>query len=199
MPEPSAFRDSLSFLDRIGLYDVVLPFLLVFVLVFAMLEKTRVFGTERVGEHQYPKRHLNSLAAFVIAFFVVASSKLVETITQISSHAVLLLLIGTLFLLLAGSFQQQKNEGYFLEGGFKTVFLLIMFFGLIFIFLNAIKSGERTWLEIVFGWLRGFTDNVAVSSVVLVLIVVGVMFYIGAVGKDKPSGSGSSGGSGGGH
>lgn len=200
MAEASAFRESLSFLDRIGLYDVVLPFLLVFVIVFAMLEKTRVLGTEHIGEHTYPKRSLNSLASFVIAFFVVASSKLVEIITQISSNVVLLVLAGMFFLLLAGSFQQQKSEGFFLEGKWKTLFLFLMFFGLLFIFLNAIKTRDKTWLAWVFDWLRQFMDNVGVSSVVLVLIVIGMLIYVGAIGGNPSQPSSSGGGSsGGGH
>ncbi len=40
----TVFRSAISFLNDIGLYDVVLPFLLVFTLVFAILEKTKLLG-----------------------------------------------------------------------------------------------------------------------------------------------------------
>ena len=42
----STFREVLLFFEQIGIYDVVLPFLLVFTIVFAILEKTKLFGTE---------------------------------------------------------------------------------------------------------------------------------------------------------
>ncbi len=183
MAEASTFRTSLEFLDKIGVFDVVLPFLLVFTIVFALLEKTKIFGTEKVGGEEYTKKQLNSLAAFVIAFFVIASSRLVEVITKISSNVIVLVLASVFFLLLAGSFHQQKPEGYFLEGKFKALFLIIMFIGLVFIFLNAIKTGEKTWLTHLFDWLRQFSDNVSVSSIILVVVVVAIMYYIGAVGK----------------
>ncbi len=187
MADVSTFRNSLQFLDKIGVFDVVLPFLLVFTIIFALLEKTRVFGTEKVGGEEYTKKQLNSLVAFVVAFFVIASSRLVEVITKISANVIVLALASVFFLLLAGSFHQQKPEGYFLEGKFKGLFMIIMFLGLVFIFLNAIKTGEKTWLTHVFDWLRQFSDNVSVSSIVLVVVVVAIMYYIGAVGKSGSS------------
>ena len=172
------FRGVLKFFDKIGLFDVVLPFLLVFTIVFALLEKTRVFGTEKYGNEEVSKKNLNSLAAFVIAFFVIASSKLVELITQISANVVLLVLASTLFILLAGSFSEQKEKGYFLEGGFKATFMVIMFVGLLAIFLNAIKIGDNSLLEIGLFFIGQFFENVGVASIVLVLAVVGIMIYV---------------------
>ena len=189
MADVSTFRTSIEFLDKVGVFDVVLPFLLVFTIVFALLEKTRVFGTEKVGGEEYTKKQLNSLAAFVIAFFVIASSRLVEIVTKISSNVIILVLASVFFLLLAGSFHQQKPEGYFLEGRFKTLFMIVMFIGLVFIFLNAIETSDgKTWLNLVFDWLRQFSDNVSVSSIVLILIVIAIMFYIGALGSSKSEG-----------
>lgn len=189
MADVSTFRTSIEFLDKIGVFDVVLPFLLVFTIVFALLEKTRVFGTEKVGGEEYTKKQLNSLAAFVIAFFVIASSRLVEIVTKISSNVIVLVLASVFFLLLAGSFHQQKPEGYFLEGKFKGLFMIVMFIGLVFIFLNAIETSDgKTWLNIVFDWLRQFSDNVSVSSIILVVIVIVIMYYIGALGSSKSEG-----------
>ncbi|MBS3133411.1 hypothetical protein J4470_04820 [Candidatus Woesearchaeota archaeon] len=183
MADASTFRGTLDFLGELGVFDVVLPFLLVFTIVFALLEKTRVFGTDKVGDTEYSKKPLNSLASFVIAFFVIASSRLVEIITQISANVVVLILASTFFLLLAGSFHEQKPGGFFLEQGrFRTLFMTLMFFGLAFIFLNAIKTKDKTWLSWIFDWLRQFTDNVSVATVVLVAIVIAFMYYIGAIG-----------------
>ena len=185
----SVFRGTLEFLNELGVFDVVLPFLLVFTIMFALLEKTKIFGTDKIEDKEYSKKHLNSLAAFVVSFFVVASSQLVETITRISANVIVLVLAGMFFLMLAGSFQQQKPEGFFLEGRFKNLFMIIMFAGLVFIFLNAIRSGNSTWMEVIFGWLGQFSNNVSVSAIVLVLIVVGVMYYIGAIGGRTGSGA----------
>ena len=59
----SAFGGALDFMNKVGVFDVVLPFLLVFTLIFAFLEKTKVFGSHLVDttievlqllEHRHP-------------------------------------------------------------------------------------------------------------------------------------------------
>lgn len=175
----SVFRGTFSFLEKIGVLDVVLPFLLVFTIMFAILEKTRVFGTEVVEGKHYTKKNLNSLAAFVVAFLTVASSRLVEALTQISANVVVLLFASVFFLMLVGSFHHQTDEkGFALEGASKTLFILIIFVGLFGIFLNAIKTNDKTWLQWVFDWLSQFSSNVSVATVVLIGLVVAAMLYI---------------------
>jgi len=56
----SAFRGVVDFFGEIGLFDVVLPFLLVFTVVFAILEKTKVFGIEEIEGKKYTRKNLNS-------------------------------------------------------------------------------------------------------------------------------------------
>ena len=96
----SRFRSTLDFMNQLGVYDVILPFLLIFTIVFAILEKTRLFGTDEIQGVKFTKKNLNAMAAFVIAFFVIASSKMVEIVTKISSNMIILLLGVLLFLLL---------------------------------------------------------------------------------------------------
>jgi len=167
------FREILEFFTRIGVFDVVLPFLLVFTIVFALLERTKVFGTEKVEGKEYTKKNLNSAAAFVIAFLVIASSELVGIITAVSSKFVVLLFLVVLFLLLVGSFFQEKPEGVFLEGGWKTLFMIIIFIGLGFIFLDALGL-----LEDVTSFLSGTSSGELVGSVILMFLIVMFIVFI---------------------
>ena len=80
MAEESVFRGVIEFLGKIGVYDVILPFLLVFTIIFAILEKTRVLGTEEIDGKKYSKKNINAMVAFVMSFLVVASTKLVAVI-----------------------------------------------------------------------------------------------------------------------
>ena len=175
----SEFRDSFAFLDKIGVFDVVLPFILVFTIVFAILDKTRVLGTDDISGKKYPKKNLNSMIAFVTAFFVVASSKLVEIITSVSANVVILLLSSVLFMLLVGSFYQQTEEGFFIKEGFtRNALTIIMFLGLVMIFLNAIKTNDKTWLDVVIDFFGNFWESPAVASVVLLLVMIGFLYFI---------------------
>ena len=149
----SVFGEAIQFLAKLGIYDVVLPFLLVFTIVFAIMEKTKLLGTEKgKDDKEYTKKNLNAMVAFVMAFLVVASAQLVAVINKTLSQVFILLLLIICFMMLAGSFHQQTKEGFFLQKGFyKNIFMVIVFVAIIAIFLNALG-----WLEIIYEFLRIF-------------------------------------------
>jgi hypothetical protein len=165
----SAFRGVIEFANKLGLYDVVLPFLLVFTVVFAVLEKTKVFGTTKVEDTDVTKKNLNAIIAFVIAFFVVASAHLVEVITKISSNVVLMILFSMFFLILVGMLATGE-KGIELEGGWKVAFFAISFAALVLIFFGALG-----WLPKVWDWIARNWNNEIGAGVFLLIIVVGFM------------------------
>ena len=174
----SPFRNVLTFFDSLGLFDVVLPFILVFTIVFAILEKTKVLGMEEIDGKKYTKKNLNAIAAFVISFLVIASSELVEIITSVSSKAVVVLFLSFLFLLLVGSFVKE-GEPIFLEGGWKLLFMIICFVSIVAIFLDAIKTKDgKSWLEALSsGFSSGGVNDTVVGSVVLLGLMVLFVMY----------------------
>ena len=174
----STFREIIIFFDKIGVYDVLLPFLLVFTIVFAIFEKTKVLGVEKVEGKEYTKKNLNAMTSFVIAFLVVASSRLVQTITEVSSNMVVLLFLAVFFLLLIGSFYKE-GELVALEGGWRTLFMIIMFVGIVGIFLWGIKTEDGDpWAEYVIDYVTDNFNSTAVGSIVLLIIIILFMWYI---------------------
>jgi drug/metabolite transporter (DMT)-like permease len=169
----STFRGVLEFFVRLGIYDVVLPFLLVFTVVFAILEKSKVFGTEKTKSGEYTRKNLNAMVAFVVAFLVVASSRLVAIINETMANMVLLLMMSVCFLLLIGSFMKETKEGVYLKGGWQTFFIYIMFIGIVIIFLNALG-----WLEPAWNYLAEHYDSTVVASLLLVAGMVGFVYWI---------------------
>jgi len=89
MAEVSTFRSVIEFFGDIGIYDVILPFLLIFTIVFAILEKTRIFGTEKIEGEEVTKKNINAMVAFVVGFLVVASTRLVSIINETMANMVL--------------------------------------------------------------------------------------------------------------
>jgi len=189
MAEVSTFRATLVFFDKLGVYDVLLPFLLVFTLVFAILEKTKVLGMDTIEGSQYTKKNLNAMVAFVIGFLTVASSQVVAIINETAAHIVILLLISVFFLMLAGSFMKETNESFYLEGAWKWIFMGIMFVGLIFIFMDAIRAPNgNTWLETLWYWLLNMNNSITVSSVIMIVVFIGIIWFITRdSGKGKKS------------
>ena len=185
------FTGAIAFMERLGVYDIVLPFLLVFTLMYAFLEKTKVFGTEMYyadddTHHQKgfqgSRKNLNAMVSFVVAFFVVASAQLVAIINKTLSQVVLLLVLAFSFMLVAGSFHKQTDEGFFLEGSWKTIFMVITFIAIIFIFLNALG-----WADLVWRWILRTGTSDSIAALILVGLLVGFMSW---VTKTPSAGSG---------
>jgi len=185
----SVFRGIIEFFGVIGIFDVVLPFILVFTVVFAILEKTKVFGTERwvtsAGEQvgtAMPKKNLNAMVAFVMGFLVVASTQLVAIVNEALANVVVLLLVSVCFLLLIGSFYKETEDVY-LSGTWRKLFMVIMFVGVILIFLQAIKlDGGISWLEYIYGMIAFNFNSTVVASIILLGIVI---FFIWLITKDR--------------
>ena len=181
---------AVGFLDNLGVYDVVLPFLLVFTITFAILEKTKVFGEEEINDKPYPRRNLNAMAAFVIGFLVVASTNLVAAINTAVANMVLLLILAVAFLLLVGSFTNpdEMKKGIFLEKKWRTFFMVIVFIAIVFIFLDAIKVNDRSWLEIAWGFMRFNWNSSVIGAIILIVIIGAFMWWI----QKSPDGSSDS-------
>lgn len=175
----TAFGNALSFMERLGIFDTVLPFLLVFTLVFAFLEKTMIFGKEQYlsdydgKHHPVSRKNLNSMVAFVIAFFVVASTQLVAMISEITSKVVLLIILVFSFTLTIGAFHKQTDEGFFLNKTWTIIFEIIVFLGIAAIFLDSLG-----WLDLIFDFVGNVWSSEAAASLIMILVLVGFMFYI---------------------
>ena len=195
MAQESAFRGVIEFFGRLGIYDVVLPFLLVFTVVFAILEKTKIFGTEEIGGRTYTRKPLNAIVAFVIGFLVVASTRVVAIINEALANFILLLLIGICFLMLFGTFYGEKDNVFESLGKARYAIGIVFGIAIILIFLNAIKtSSGQSWLDILLSYLSGGANSAVVASVILLAFIVGFIYFITRETQEK-SGGGSGGSS----
>ena len=175
----TAFGGALEFMTRLGVFETVLPFLLVFTLMFAFLEKTKIFGTEEYrsdddGKHyMVSRKNLNSMTAFVIAFFVIASTQLVALISEVTSKVVLLIILVFSFTLVIGAFQKENKEGFYLNKTWTLIFEIIVFLGIALIFLNALG-----WLDLIFEYIGGVWGSETTAAILMIAVVVGFMFFI---------------------
>lgn len=174
----SAFSGAITLLEDLGVFEVVLPFFLVFTLVFAYLEKTKIFGTEMYksgsGEtYELPRKNLNAMTALTIAFLTVASSQLVTVISEIAANSVLVLMLGFSFTLVVGAFMQETDDGFYLEGTWKNIFMALSFVGIALIFLNALD-----WLQPAIDAILSVGNNEVASSIALLAVMAGFVAFI---------------------
>jgi len=181
----SPFGIAMDFLEKFGFFDVVLPFLLVFTLVFAILEKTKILGTEKIGDKVVPRRNINSMAAFAIAMFVTAASQVVEILREALPLVILVLIALISFMMLAGSLIGSKEFSFENNKGWKVFLTVVLFISIVLIFLGVIrhKSGE-TWLSIIWNYIvENWMTGPLISSIIFLGVVILVIYFV-----VKPSG-----------
>lgn len=162
----STFRNALVFFDQIGVYDVVLPFLLIFTLVFAMLEKTQVLGKDNPA-----RKNLSAMLAFVSAFLVVASAQLVFVINRTIGMAMVILVMIILMMLVWGSFSKEGEVE--LPPFYKNALMAITFLG-----ISLIVLWNLGWLQGLYAYTSRNLSGPVVGSVLLLVIVLGFMMWI---------------------
>ena len=169
---------ALDFLNRLGVFETVLPFLLVFTMVFAFLEKTKIFGTEKYKSasgtvYDVTRKNMNSMVAFVIAFFVIASAQLVKLISEVTSKFVLLIILIFCFMLTVGVMRKEDEKGFELSKTWIIVFEVIAFVAILLIFLDALG-----WLDKIFNFIGGIWGSEATASLIMIIILIGFMLFI---------------------
>ncbi len=179
---------TVEFLAQLGVYDIVLPFLLVFTLMFAFLEKTKVLGIEVIkdsegNEHRYTRKNLNAIIAFTTGFFVIASSQLVRIISEVIANVIIIIVTGVCFMLAVGVFHTGEGE---LDIGkeWKLVFWIISFISIMLIVFNALG-----WLNGIYQFLVRNWQADYVLTLIMVAVFVGIIFWVtgSSTGAPKPS------------
>lgn len=107
-------RNIFSYWESAGFFDVFLPFILVFSLVFAILERTKVFGDNKKGIH--------GIVALALGLMVANNTYIREILhTFLPNVAFFMIVILAFIMLVATLFGEAK----FLQGNFTWLGLII--------------------------------------------------------------------------
>jgi len=163
--------EAMEFLKDFGFYDVVLPFLLIFTIVFAVLQKTEVLGKQK---------NIDSMVAFAIALFFVAAPKVVDAI-QISLPrvAAALVVLMSLMLLIGFVASKEGTENFLKLKSVQVIAGLLVAVTIGLIFLDAFDYWDDFW-----EW-SGFDTGVAMAVLFLAIMALIIWF----VSKGEGGGS----------
>lgn len=177
---PSPLEIAINFLKDFGFFDVILPFLLVFTIVFAVLEKTMILGKEKIGGEDRPKKNIDAMVSFAIALFVVAASNIVAVLQQSLPMVTLVLIVIISFMLLMGSFMGSGEFSFSTWKGTQYFLIISLIIGVSLIFLGAIESENGdSWLRVIWDYIQeNWFTGPAFSGIVFLLIIVLVILYV---------------------
>lgn len=163
--------DFMTVLDQwesFGVFNVLLPFLLVFAITFAILEKIQLFGQ---------KRQINGIIAAIMGILLVRNQYVVGIINRFLPNISLFMIIILMFLLLIGIF----------AGGSTRFRGSLLGFAMVISFIFVLWSLSSNFLGDTLGLPDFLTnlDDQTKSIIWFVAIFVAVIYF---VTKD-PSGS----------
>jgi len=149
------FGDVLSWFERMGGYEVVLPFLLVFTVLFALLQKIKILGDD--------KKNLNVVLALILSLIFITQTDLVLYLYSFLPKVSLVILAGIALLMLIGLFSQEDETFGFVTG----IAVLLSVIGLVWALIpgNLMLNWPR-WMM-----LSG-TDKAVILTITLFVIVI---------------------------
>jgi len=157
----------------------VLPFLLVFTLVFAILQKTKLLGE---GKNQ-----IDALIALAVALILIVTPTPRQYIVDMIPWLAVALAVLLIFLLVYG-FVASGKEGLSIPAWVKNA---VLWLGIIFVVILVLNI--TGYIDTITGWFDG-TDDLWANVIILVIIGFAIFFALGGkMGGDKGSSKSSSG------
>jgi hypothetical protein len=144
----------------------ILPFLLVFVLIFAILQKTKILGEG--------KSQIDALVSLAIALILIGFPVPRDIIVNIIPWLGVALVVLLIFFLIYGFSGADFSKGDALPKGMKNVLLAVAI-----IFVVALVIWASGYWPTLKGWFSG--DSSILGNVMMV-VVVGVALWV-ALGK----------------
>ncbi len=114
-----AIQEGLRWLADFGLLDVILPFILVFTIMFGTLDRIKLFV-----ENGKPKRNINAMIAFCVAFMAVVVANILTWINALVTAFAITAVFMLLILLIAGIAGAKTTNNTLVTG--LTLFIFII-------------------------------------------------------------------------
>ena len=174
------FDNMIYTLQQWGFVDVILPFILIFTIVFAVMEKTKI-----LGEKDYQVRKYAAVIAAVVAFAVVVPHitgayyygfDAVEVINQALPQVGLLLVSIVMMLLTIGLWTGKRADGSKGIGVWFTMTSVILVIAIFIASLGWWRVPQWLWISL----------NSELIALIIAILVFGVVVHFIAKGESKP-------------
>lgn len=163
------FTEAFTRLEEWGFYETILPFLLVFVLVFAILERINIFGPQ--------SKKFNAVIALVMGILLVRQGTLVEFINTYLPNVSAVVVVFLGFLIILGFFGFGSTN---MRGGIMIAFVIVSLIGGIWALTQATAQED---VEFSIPWFGEFEITEADAGA---LVVIGVFLLIVGIAMYKP-------------
>ncbi|MEW6063500.1 MAG: hypothetical protein AB1571_03990 [Nanoarchaeota archaeon] len=172
---PIDFAGGIAKLQETGMFEVVLPFLLVFAIVFAILEKTKILGTDETAKK--PKTNINVVVSLVIGLLLVLQTEIVQIINNFLPKISLVIIVVLMFLIVLGIFNPEAVGTW---GGIPLFFAVILTILAVAWSLTPVAGWQWPY------WFTPTDQDLAI--IILLAVIIAVIYLI--VRQPKTQGKG---------
>jgi len=180
------FQDGIMQLEQLGIMDVIIPFILVFTIVFAVLQKTKILGADKDGKS---RKNFNSVISLVMALAVIIPHvtgdyldpryDVVNIINQALPNISVILVAVIMMLLIIGVFGGEVNIAGSSLAGWAVIFAIA---ATVFVFGSAAQ-----WFDLP-NWASFLLDSQTQALIVVVLVFALIIWFITKEDKEKKPG-----------
>ncbi|MFH0875422.1 MAG: hypothetical protein V1859_05775 [archaeon] len=168
------FESSFRYLNELGVTAVILPFLLVFTIIYAVLYKSQILGE--------PKKPFNKIVALVIALAVIfpqftgIGPNVVPIINNALPQVSIIGIAIIMFLILIGMWGVNVDIAGKSFGGWVVVLSMIA--------IAVIFANSAGWLPFIPEWTLSWIGDETMSLIIIILIFGVIISFI--TGEEKP-------------
>jgi small-conductance mechanosensitive channel len=170
------FYDTLiTLLNNLGFFNVILPFLLVYAIMYGILSKYKILGDPFAeGDKGKTTRSLISIVSAATGLFIVASSNVVLSLKTLIPYIVLFLLTIFFLILAISPFLQKEEKSGEIQLGNRTRTILLVSTIIIFTLIVIFILGLYNYINL------SLTSKVISSSQTFIetIVVLAIMFGI---------------------
>lgn len=168
------FNQAIISLENWGLSDVVLPFFLIFTIVFAVLQKTKILGKD--------SKNFNVMVSLVLGLSTViphvlniypAEADVVNIINTALPNVSLVIIAVIMVIMIIGLFAGGEMTGYTSGGIVLAAFVVVIY----------IFGASAGWWNLA-GWADFLTDQ-DTQALLVVILVFGIVIWF--ITRDKES------------
>lgn len=184
------FEGMLVLLDKMGFFTVVLPFLLIYTVMFAILEKTKVLGSIKLDNEEYPKSTYNAVVSFTMAMFFVVVGNLTDVLRKFLTIVAFIILFIVAAVVIYGmifgdiKFLFHNKDGDPLDDAStlklkRWMFIILMIILGIILLVAFLGPLVGEWISAVFSNAAGssfFTSDVFISIVFLIVFFFAIKY-----------------------
>jgi small-conductance mechanosensitive channel len=174
-----AFYDTLiTLLNNLGFFNVILPFLLVYAIMYGILSKYKILGDPFAeGDKGKTTRSLISIVSAATGFFIVASSNVVLSLKTLIPYIVLFLLTVFFLILAISPFLQKEEKSGEIQIGNRTRAILLASTIIIFTLMVIFILGLYNYINLSLASTVISSSQTFIETIVVLAIMFGIAYW----------------------